>query len=350
MKGETVTAILTFIAVSSLAVVNYHQHEQMNIQREQMNIQREKITSMESEMTEMRKLLSPSEEQDQRRLNEESPFTCDGSWCTADSNKHFHFPKGVLIGTKNDSCSYGSSMLSVDHLGSNCPSSPGTVTFGFNNAASGSRSMVLGGYDNVASGPDSFIIGARDSEASGTSRSSVIGGWMNKASGGAGNMVIGGQSSEASGSQDALVINSVQAFATAQNAIVFGSWRSKARAVYSTIVGGILNEIHPIDTSSFSTIVGGYMNEIRESRYGSVFGGYKNGVYGQYATVTGGYNNTSTGDYSSVSGGSKNKAIGDYSSVSGGTQNKARGDYSSILGAKNKKVLKKNGIFPKNKK
>jgi len=208
MKNEITASALT-TAVCALAVLSFNQQKQIN------GIKDETILLLKKELVDIRSLVSEAK-RGRRLVTEDSPFTCDGSWCTADPDKYYLFPKGIVIGQKNEAClSYGDAILSVDNEGSNCPSGKGSVTFGTDNKASGLNSIILGGTNNIASGYLSHIVGARDSEASGR-RAGLYSGWMNKALGTM-SVVIGGQANEASGSQGSIIVGAVSSEATAQN-------------------------------------------------------------------------------------------------------------------------------------
>ena len=114
----------------------------------------------------------------------ESPFTCDDKWCTAEKDKYFFFRKGIVIGGKNTDCEYGDGILSVDkynprtQTGSNCPQGAGSVTFGQLNTALGASAVVSGGLSNVAFEYFSTVSGGELNNATGY-QSSISGGYGN---------------------------------------------------------------------------------------------------------------------------------------------------------------------------
>ena len=60
---------------------------------------------------------------------------------------YFNFQQGIVIGEWNEICDYGAGIFSVgpsDVDTGNCPQGNGTVTFGYNNQASGLSSSVTG--------------------------------------------------------------------------------------------------------------------------------------------------------------------------------------------------------------
>jgi len=118
--------------------------------------------------------------------------TSDQNLCIANSEKHFVFPKGVIIGTINESCNYGDKILSVDESGNNCPQGAGSVTFGNENTASDLRASVTGGRNNMASGTDSSVTGGHGNTASGIN--SLVSGGFNNEAGGHNSLVTGGSS------------------------------------------------------------------------------------------------------------------------------------------------------------
>eukprot|EP00587_Corethron_hystrix_P004662 CAMPEP_0113313310 /NCGR_PEP_ID=MMETSP0010_2-20120614/9787_1 /TAXON_ID=216773 ORGANISM="Corethron hystrix, Strain 308" /NCGR_SAMPLE_ID=MMETSP0010_2 /ASSEMBLY_ACC=CAM_ASM_000155 /LENGTH=388 /DNA_ID=CAMNT_0000169301 /DNA_START=140 /DNA_END=1309 /DNA_ORIENTATION=+ /assembly_acc=CAM_ASM_000155 len=219
-------------------------------------------------------------EEASRSLGEETPpadntllFDCVGDWCTADSTKHFLFPKGIVIGYKTEGCSYGDGILSVDGYGydtgegQNCPQGNGSVTLGQRNTATGRSAVVTGGKMNTAEYDSSWVGGGQLNVASG-SASAVSGGYGNKAEGWVAS-ISGGESNTATG----------------ESSSIAGGYRGTATNYYSTINGGYYNE-----------------------------------ATGEASSVTGGSYNKATGDYSSIQGGNKNLASGETSSVSGGNR------------------------------
>jgi len=200
---------------------------------------------------------------------ENLPFTCDDRKCTADIEKLFIFPKGVLIGLENADCNYGDHILSVDATGSNCPSGIGSVTFGRINEATGMFGSVTGGEKNKASGKFA----------------SVSGGFTNSAT---------GYKSSISGGRD-----------------------NEAKDIYTSVTGGEGNTA----SGKYASVSGGGGNEAKDT-YTSVTGGEGNTASGKYASVSGGNKNNAKGDKSSISGGDNNEALGKRSSILGGSKNK----------------------------
>ena len=113
---------------------------------------------------------------------EDSPFTCADGYCQAQDTNYFIFPKGIIIGqkVKDEACEYGTGILSVDFLGTNCPSGNGAVTFGGSATASAESATVTGGYENTANNTYASVSGGSYNFASGNT-SSVLGGTENEA-------------------------------------------------------------------------------------------------------------------------------------------------------------------------
>eukprot|EP00587_Corethron_hystrix_P007507 CAMPEP_0113318438 /NCGR_PEP_ID=MMETSP0010_2-20120614/13006_1 /TAXON_ID=216773 ORGANISM="Corethron hystrix, Strain 308" /NCGR_SAMPLE_ID=MMETSP0010_2 /ASSEMBLY_ACC=CAM_ASM_000155 /LENGTH=244 /DNA_ID=CAMNT_0000175739 /DNA_START=178 /DNA_END=909 /DNA_ORIENTATION=+ /assembly_acc=CAM_ASM_000155 len=244
MKG--IDRPLLFVAAASLFGFCVQQNDIKNLRRtvDSISSTEENVASLKLQLEELEKA----------RKMEDSPFTLVDDWWVAEP-KMFRFPQGVVVGDRNDDCTYGEAVLSVGLLneygfGGNCPSGDSSVAFGWKNVASGSYSSVTGGWNNVASG----------------SESSVSGGVGNKASG-----------------------------------------------PYSSVTGGHGNDA----TGPWSSVSGGRNNEA-SGILSSVSGGTGNTASGYSSSVTGGYGNEATGSYSSVSGGNSNEATGNTSSVSGG--------------------------------
>jgi len=190
--------------------------------------------------------------------NQDSPFTKDGDWWVAAEGAMFLIPGGIVIGRRNEDCAYGQGVLSVDHgyePGNNCPSGNGSVTFGYDNKASGELATVTGGQGNVADG----------------NRASITGGYDNIAEGWWGS--------------------------------VFGGHKNKAKGRFSTVSGGEKN----VAVGDNSSILGGYLNNA-SGKVATVLGGSRNRASGDMASVSGGFRNTSDGKCASVLGGKKKAA------------------------------------------
>jgi len=265
---------------------------------------------------------------DARNLEEcQCPFkrTSDGKdYETVDSTSLFIFGKGILIGTKNvgnagePACTYGKNVLSVDLLGTNCPSGDGAVTFGSRNKVSGTYSVVTGGAYNTAAGIGSAVSGGFSNAVSNLG-SSIAGGYKNTASE-KNSVVSGGESNTASGN-----VSSVS-----------GGRFNSASAYASSISGGVGNRATAGDTltaGAYGSISGGSQNEVKANR-GSISGGEMNKVY--YG-----------GSNGSISGGRQNEVKSDYGSISGGYKNKVNdeADYGSILGGKEHLIDESVGNF-----
>jgi len=177
------------------------------------------------------------------RSLDESPFSCTEKWCTS-ADKHFIFPKGIVIGIKNQHCNYGDGILSVDaptyQKGYNCPAGNGSVTFGFSNAASEDGTSVVGGKYNVASGKYSSIVGGSNNVAIGKI-SSAIGGSSNIALGKF--SIVTGYNNVASGIKSMVVAGS----------------ENKARGNASTVIGGTGNIL---DQENITLIDGNLTNQM----------------------------------------------------------------------------------------
>eukprot|EP00587_Corethron_hystrix_P012980 CAMPEP_0113316820 /NCGR_PEP_ID=MMETSP0010_2-20120614/11956_1 /TAXON_ID=216773 ORGANISM="Corethron hystrix, Strain 308" /NCGR_SAMPLE_ID=MMETSP0010_2 /ASSEMBLY_ACC=CAM_ASM_000155 /LENGTH=157 /DNA_ID=CAMNT_0000173639 /DNA_START=45 /DNA_END=518 /DNA_ORIENTATION=- /assembly_acc=CAM_ASM_000155 len=157
-------------------------------------------------------------------MDQDSSIRCNGTLCVADKNVRYQFPKGVMVGAINKSCTYGDATFSVDWDGTNCPSGIGAVTFGSGNVASGkssSDSSISGGQGNKARGTESSVSGGYGNDASGNNAS-----------------VSGGQNNEAS----------------ENNASVSGGNKNKASGSWATVSGGTHNEA----SGDFATVIGGH--------------------------------------------------------------------------------------------
>merc|ERR1740139_319936 len=196
-----------------------------------------------------------------------SPFTKEGDWWGAAGDAMFLIPGGLVVGSRNDGCTYGDAVLSVDTEGTNCPSGRGSVTLGHRNTARGKYSSVTGGYDNTAAG-----------EAS-----SVSGGVLNRANTGY-SSVSGGADNRAAGSG-------------------------------SSVSGGGANVV----TGIGSSVSGGYKNVAAATR-SSIFGGNTNSATGEVSSVSGGMDNSAKKRGSSITGGVENRADRKFSTILGGNK------------------------------
>jgi len=217
----------------------------------------------------------------------DSPFTKDAAgWWVADMAM-FRFPKGVVVGYKSESCSYGEATLSVNGGGSkdaNCPEGDGAVVFGRLNTASGKWATVLGGYGNTASGMLASVLGGKSNTAFGE-HSTISAGSENYASG-LFSSVSGGSKNTAANTGSS----------------VSGGSSCNAVGVLSSVLGGSKNTAN----GGNSAIVGGLSNSSR-GRYSSINGGIQNTATGQSASVSGGYRNTAVAKASVVAGGRQTK-------------------------------------------
>jgi len=303
----------------------------------------------------------------QRKLQEDLPFTCSGTWCTASDNYYFNFPKGVVIGVKNTGCNYGDAILSVDsgefYESTNCPSGNGAVTFGAFSTASGFGATVTGGLGNSASSYLSAASGGYENEASGRF-SFVGGGYSNKATN-VDSCVSGGELNTASGKYSS-VNGGRSNIASGEYSSVSGGQLNTASGEYVSISGGIDNKA----ISKHSSILGGYSKEITQKEYGIIPEDTfdcndgkctsKNDDYFLFpkGVVIGGWNDKCTygkailsvdlgnngngrncprGD-GAVTFGFRNEAIGERSTILGGEKNKIRGEMSSNVGGTNNKL------------
>ena len=324
---------------------------------------------------------------------EDSPFTCADGYCQAQDTNYFIFPKGIIIGqkVKDEACEYGTGILSVDFLGTNCPSGNGAVTFGGSATASAESATVTGGYGNTANNTYASVSGGNYNFASGNT-SSVLGGTENEA-----NDIY----SAVSGGYYNIAAN--------YSASICGGYANEALGLASTVSGGALN----IASGEKSAISGGYFNEAI-GWTSSISGGYQGKSNGEVSSILGGKDSTTTltheifpkestssgngtspftcangwctnsdnyfqfskgivigqkaidadctyGDgilsvdangrncpsgQASVTFGTNNKATAAASSVSGGTGNIASGLMSSILGGANNEITTTNKIYP----
>jgi len=275
------------------------------------------------------------------------PFTrIDSDW-VADPNALFVFKKGVVIGNKNPVCEYGAATLSVDvgstdenndRIGMNCPSGPGSVTFGRQNMASGSYSSVLGGSGNKASGTASSVLSGKRNMAIGNS-SSVSGGNSNQAINSSSSILGGVQAEVPFTKVDSDWIADPNAFFVFEKGVIIGyknpdceyGSASLSVDVGSNSWGGNPNGIGTNCPSGRGSVTFGYKN-IASGPYSSVPGGGISEASGSMSSVLGGNNNKAIGPASSVSGGSYNQATKNFSSVLGGNRNNATGAFSSISG------------------
>jgi len=227
------------------------------------------------------------------RLLQQLPFTMDDGWWVAD-DVMFLFPKGIVIGNKMEAadCTYGTSVLSVDADGNNCPEGDGSVTFGSANSAKEDYSTVTGGTQNEAEGLYSSVTGGSQNSAIGP-YSTIHGGADNKAEG--------------------------------LNGCVTGGRFNKAEGEYATISGGYDN----IARGQTSTVSGGILNKA-EGEDSSITGGLRNKTTGRYSTISGGGSNTADGKFASISGGKKNIANGMATSILGGSEKQANKNYATI--------------------
>jgi len=226
----------------------------------------------------------------------------------------FRFPKGVVIGAKSSSCTYGEGTLSVngdDNKNENCPEGNGSVTFGRSNTASGKHSSVLGGYGNTASGSFSSISGGSENTAS-EENSSVYGG----------EAVL----------EENLRSIFISDFPFTQDARGWWVADQEMFRFPKGIVVGVRSSGCKYGEATLS------VNHINDSYAncpegdGSVTFGQANIASGEYSSVLGGYGNTASGNFAAILGGSENSASGDYSVISGGSNNLASSSYTSIYG------------------
>lgn len=266
MKQPLLRDILAIVMSSCMAVGLYWQETKIDVQEKRIQMLEDAL---------LLKMKNQNAERPSRSLQEdcECPFTKneDDDWVTKDADSLFIFEKGIVIGKKNTGentakCNYGSSILSVDSEGVNCPSGDGSVTFGYMNTASAGYSAVVGGYKNAVSG----------NAASGIA-SSISGGGFNTVSG-----------------------------------------------HYSSISGGKNNVVY----GDYSSISGGGVN-VAAGEFASVSGGVRNAVNGEYSSISGGGINAVSGTGGSISGGARNEVKGDWGSILGG-QDHVLGDSGTI--------------------
>jgi len=218
MGSDKLTRSIGLLSVIAACIFGSRINTQMKdtissnaILRSQLNNLRDEFETFKSNI----KNTAPIPESSRKLVD--SIFTCsDDGWCTAPDH-HFLFPKGIVVGTKNTDCTYGSAVLSVDGKGYNCPSGVGSVTFGdgnfagkyavalggTGNKASGEYSSTFGGYKNTAKGKWSSAIGGDNNLATAVS-SLAVGGNENKAIGDF-SVVIGGDKTRATGKYSAVI-------------------------------------------------------------------------------------------------------------------------------------------------
>lgn len=271
---------------------------------------------------------------------ENLPFTCDDRKCTADIEKLFIFPKGVLIGLENADCNYGDHILSVDATGSNCPSGIGSVTFGRINEATGMFGSVTGGEKNKASGKFASVSGGFTNSATGY-KSSISGGRDNEAkdiytsvTGGEGNTASGKYASVSGGNKNN---------AKGDKSSISGGGNNEALGKRSSILGGSknkiseINEIFPVTPVHPFTCVDGWCTSID---YHFLFPkgivvGYKKPLC-NYGNGTLSVDSGRTDKDNKVVGSNCPKGSG---SVTFGRKNQATGISSSVLGGSNKHAI-----------
>lgn len=153
-----------------------------------------------------------------------------------------------------------------------------SAAFGFNNTASGLKSIAAGGEYNTA----------------GNQAATVSGGLFNAASG--------------------------------QYSTVAGGAQSTASGQYSAVAGGSQNTASGI----YAIVAGGSTNSAGDRA--AVSGGENNRASGTYAAIAGGNLNTASAYAAAVSGGQGNTASNTYATVAGGDGNTANGAYSFAAG------------------
>eukprot|EP00587_Corethron_hystrix_P012840 CAMPEP_0113318378 /NCGR_PEP_ID=MMETSP0010_2-20120614/12969_1 /TAXON_ID=216773 ORGANISM="Corethron hystrix, Strain 308" /NCGR_SAMPLE_ID=MMETSP0010_2 /ASSEMBLY_ACC=CAM_ASM_000155 /LENGTH=159 /DNA_ID=CAMNT_0000175665 /DNA_START=114 /DNA_END=593 /DNA_ORIENTATION=+ /assembly_acc=CAM_ASM_000155 len=154
---------LLFVAASSLVGlgVQHHSIKYLNGRVDSLSNTENDVASLKLQYNvlheEMEKLqkIATKDIAGTRKL-EASPFTKDAEgWWVADADM-FRFPQGIVVGDRNDHCTYGEAVLAVGLLdqngNGNCPSGDASVALGFGNTASGLHSTVTGGRFNHASG------------------------------------------------------------------------------------------------------------------------------------------------------------------------------------------------------
>lgn len=110
----------------------------------------------------------------------------------------------------------------------------------------------------------------------------------------------------------------------ADGRIIAGGVSNVASGAGATVSGGggydsvTSNTVGNVAVTAFSTVSGGLGNiSTSNSWYGTLGGGYFNGVYGLGGTIGGGVYNTAYGAYGAVPGGLDNHASGNYSFAAG---------------------------------
>jgi len=254
----------------------------------------------------------PARKLDGRKLDD-AQFDCTGDHCVALIEKHFVFPKGVLIGAINSDCDYGDQILSVDGSGTNCPQGEGSVTFGAYNTVSGSQSSVTGGKHNTASGSDSSVTGGHNNTASG-SDSSVTGGSLNIA-GGTDSFVGGGTENEAEGHSSSVTGGSSNKVSTDFNSLPFTcaeGWCTSSQDHFLFPKGIVVGDKHPECVYGRATLSVDSGNTIDEQFVGT------NCPQAPGSVTFGLFNNiTERGFDSSILGGRRNTAYARSTSILG---------------------------------
>ena len=110
--------------------------------------------------------------------------------------------------------------------------------------------------------------------------------------------------------------------------VLLGGRRSLARGWYSTIFGGLYNEIQP--NTEDATIISGSYNTIHNNGSNStIIGGSSNNSHGRFSVFLGGTANVSHDDYSTILGGIGNTTLGRRTTIIGGQGNLAS-DYGEV--------------------
>jgi hypothetical protein len=125
-----------------------------------------------------------------------------------------------------------------------------------------------------------------------------------------------------------IVAGSAENFAAeADGATISGGFHNSSRGVYTTIGGGINNQVN-----EDAATVGGGKNNVASGGNSVIGGGLNNDATGQHSSIAGGEGGLAAGRSAAIGGGAFNIANGDYSIIPGGSGNFAA-SYSFAAGS-----------------
>jgi hypothetical protein len=254
----------------------------------------------------------------------------------------------TIAGGQNNSVGLGASHATIGGGTANTVGGAGAfIGGGYFNRAENFDAVVAGGAGNVNAGYRAFIGSGENNVISNSASYATIGGGRIN--------VVSGQFSVVAGGANNIALGSGLTIAG-------GVGHAITNAVYSTVGGGINNELHgPNDRSTiaggsdnrigpfgfYSTIAGGWSNAIFSVSGGAIGGGLANriGTGANYSFVGGGQFNTNAGFISLIGGGQNNtiEFVADRSVIAGGGDNRIIGSqvldvYATIGGGRGNSV------------